>query len=57
MIQQMLIKSVLKILAKKFKLDKVLKYVENENELDIAVRNLKLENHEFRIRIEKLEEK
>lgn len=42
-------------LIKKFKLDKILKYVEEDNELDDAVRFLKIEMHEMKIRLEKLE--
>ena len=40
MIQQVIIKAILKLLKKQFKLDKVLKYVEEPNELDNKVDNL-----------------
>ena len=40
MIQQVIIKAVLKLLKKQFKLDKILKYVEEPNELDNKVDNL-----------------
>tara|TARA_R100000773_G_scaffold14105_1_gene12914 strand:+ start:1047 stop:1220 length:174 start_codon:yes stop_codon:yes gene_type:complete len=42
-------------LVKHFKLDKVLKYVEEDNELDDAVREIKLELHEVQMRLENLE--
>ena len=41
MIQQVVIKAVLKLLKKQFKLDKVLKYVDEPNELDEDVKHLK----------------
>ena len=40
MIQQVVIKAVLKLLKKQFKLDKILKYVEEPNELDNKVKCL-----------------
>ena len=40
MIQQAIIKAVLKLLKKQFKLEKILKYVEEPNELDNKVDNL-----------------
>jgi len=40
MIQQVIIKAVLKLLKKQFKLEKILKYVEEPNELDNKVDNL-----------------
>ena len=40
MIQQVVIKAVLKLLKKQFKLDKILKYVEEPNELDNKYDNL-----------------
>tara|TARA_R100001163_G_scaffold59078_1_gene47675 strand:+ start:1694 stop:1867 length:174 start_codon:yes stop_codon:yes gene_type:complete len=55
----MLKKAVLNYVAgkliKKFRLDKILKYVEEDNELDDSVRFLKIEMHEIKIRLEKLE--
>ena len=36
----MLIDGAIRALAKKFKLDKVLSYVENDNELDLAVKHM-----------------
>ena len=40
MIATMFIDSAIRALAKQFKLDKVLSYVENDNELDIAVKSI-----------------
>ena len=36
----MFIDSAIRALAKKFKLDKVLSYVENDNELDLSVKHI-----------------
>ena len=41
MIQGIIISKVVKLIAKQFKLDKILNYVENPNELDEEVDNLK----------------
>ncbi len=41
MIQAILIAKVVKLVAKQFKLDKILDYVENPNELDDEVEKLK----------------
>ena len=41
MIQAILIAKVVKLIAKQFKLDKILDYVENPNELDDEVEKLK----------------
>jgi len=43
MIQKLIIEAAIKLLAKKFKLDKVLAYVEDDNELDLEVAKLKKE--------------
>ena len=40
MIASMFIDSAIRALAKKFKLDKVLSYVENDNELDLSVKHI-----------------
>jgi hypothetical protein len=40
MIQKLIINSVIKLIAKQFKLDEVLDYVENENDLDRKVKIL-----------------
>ena len=40
MMQKLIIDGILKLLKKQFKLDKVLKYVEEPNELDNKVDNL-----------------
>ena len=41
MIQAIIIQKVVKLIAKQFKLDKILDYVENPNELDDDVKHLK----------------
>ena len=41
MIQGIIISKVVKLIAKQFKLDKILDYVENPNELDEEVEKLK----------------
>ena len=41
MIQAVIIQKVVKLIAKQFKLDKILDYVENPNELDDEVQELK----------------
>ena len=41
MIQAVIIQKVVKLIAKQFKLDKILDYVENPNELDEDVKHLK----------------
>jgi len=55
MIGKALLKSLLKQAGKRWALDKVKKYVEEDNELDDAVRELRLENHEIKMRLERLE--
>ena len=40
MIQKFLIQAVIKAIAKQFKLDKILDYVENDNSLDRKVRRI-----------------
>ena len=40
MLQGILIKNVMEIILKQFKLDKIQKYVEEENELDVKVKAL-----------------
>lgn len=39
-VQKMIIQAVVKLLSKQFKLDKILKYVEQPNELDDKVEEL-----------------
>jgi len=41
LIQRMIVQAALKVIKKQFKLDKVLKYVEQPNELDEEVKQLK----------------
>ena len=55
MIGKALIGSILKQVGKRWALDKVKKYVLENNELDDAVRELKLENHEIKMRLNNLE--
>ena len=55
MIQQLIIKGAIKLIAKQFKLDKVLAYVEDDNELDNKVKDHDLEIHEMKARLRKLE--
>ena len=50
MIQKLIIESVIKLLAKQFKLDKVLEYVEKPNSADKKIKKLEK-------RISKLEKK
>ena len=40
-VQKMIIQAAVKLLSKQFKLDKILKYVEEPNELDDEVESLK----------------
>ena len=40
MIQKLIIEAAVKLIAKQFKLDKVLAYVEQDNELDKKIRKL-----------------
>ena len=40
MIQKLIIEAIVKVVAKKFKLDKILSYVEDDNELDVKVKKL-----------------
>ena len=40
LVQRMIIQAALKVIKKQFKLDKVLKYVEQPNELDEEVKQL-----------------
>ena len=55
MIQQLIIKGAIKLIAKQFKLDKVLAYVEDDNELDNKVKDHDLDIHEIKARLRKLE--
>ena len=40
MIQKLIIEAIVKVVAKKFKLDKILSYVEDDNELDVKFRKM-----------------
>ena len=40
-VQKMIINAVVKLISKQFKLDKILKYVEEPNELDEEVKRLR----------------
>ena len=61
MLQGILVKKVLdlvlKQLFKKFDFDKINKYVTEDNELDDAMKKLKLDVHELTVRLENLENK
>ena len=48
---------VMKQLFKKFDLNKINKYVNEDNELDNAMKKLKLDVHELTVRLENLENK
>ena len=48
---------VMKQLFKKFDLNKIIKYVNEDNELDDAMKKLKLDVHELTVRLENLENK
>tara|TARA_R100001530_G_C4223921_1_gene130739 strand:+ start:76 stop:243 length:168 start_codon:yes stop_codon:yes gene_type:complete len=41
LVQRMIVQAALKVIKKQFKLDKVLKYVEQPNELDEEVKRLR----------------
>tara|TARA_Y100001973_G_C4937184_1_gene203861 strand:- start:269 stop:439 length:171 start_codon:yes stop_codon:yes gene_type:complete len=41
LVQKMIINAVVKLISKQFKLDKILKYVEEPNELDEELKQLK----------------
>jgi hypothetical protein len=53
----MLTNTILKVVLKKFKLDKVLDYVEKPNELDLKVSDLEMRVRSQSDRIMKLEKK
>jgi hypothetical protein len=57
MITKMLTNTILKVVLKKFKLDKVLDYVEKPNELDLKVSDLEMRVRSQSDRIMKLEKK
>ncbi len=52
LVQRMIVQAALKLVTKQFKLDKVLKYVEEPNELDEEVKQLKKENEEMKADIQ-----
>tara|TARA_R110000824_G_scaffold88092_1_gene216726 strand:+ start:892 stop:1071 length:180 start_codon:yes stop_codon:yes gene_type:complete len=54
---KMVFNMVMKQLFKKFDLNKINKYVNEDNELDDAIKKLKLDNHELKVRLENLENK
>ncbi len=57
MITKMLTNTILKVVLKKFKLDKVLDYVEKPNELDLKVSDLEMRVRSQSDRIMMLEKK
>ena len=56
LVQRMIVQAALKLVTKQFKLDKVLKYVEEPNELDEEVKQLKKENEEMKADIQFLKQ-
>ena len=57
MIAKKVIDVVLKKIMEKHNLNKLQKYVEEDNELDDAIKKLKLDVHELTVRLENLENK
>ena len=55
MLQGILIKKVINLIAKQFKLDKILKYVEEPNELDRQVKSLQRSVNKYGQYIEEME--
>ena len=55
MLQGILIKKVINLIAKQFKLDKILKYVEQPNELDRQVKSLQRSVNKYGKYIEEME--
>tara|TARA_R100000458_G_C8128754_1_gene144655 strand:+ start:35 stop:298 length:264 start_codon:yes stop_codon:yes gene_type:complete len=55
MLQGILIKKVINLIAKQFKLDKILKYVEEPNELDKQVKSLQRSVNKYGKYIEEME--
>ena len=55
MLQGILIKKVINLIAKQFKLDKILKYVEEPNELDRQVKSLQKSVNKYGKYIEEME--
>ena len=55
MLQGILIKKVINLIAKQFKLDKILKYVEEPNELDRQVKSLQRYVNKYGKYIEEME--
>ena len=55
MLQGILIKKVINLIAKQFKLDKILKYVEEPNELDRQVKSLQRSVNKYGKYIEEME--
>ena len=55
-VQKLIIKEILKLLTKQFKLDKLVKYVLEPNELDIGFQELKKENIEMKADIQLLKQ-
>jgi len=55
-VQKLIIKEILKIITKQFKLDKLVKYVVEPNELDIGFQELKKENIEMKADIQLLKQ-
>ena len=56
MITELLTKTVVKMVAKQFKLDKILSYVEDPNDADKRIDELELDNFGLKQRIKRLDE-
>ena len=56
MIQAAILNTVVKLVAKQFKLDKILDYVENPNDADKRIDELELDNFGLKQRIKRLDE-
>ena len=56
MIQAMVVKAVVKLVAKQFKLDKILDYVENPNDADKRIDEVELDTFTLKQQVKKLNE-
>ena len=56
MIQAMVVKAVVKLIAKQFKLDKILDYVENPNDADKRIDEVELDTFTLKQQVKKLNE-
>ena len=56
MVTELIAKTVMKMVAKQFKLDKILAYVEDPNDADKRIDELELDNFGLKQRIKRLDE-